>query len=80
MKKGDYILFTNNEFNFPRSFLCKITSIHNYDSFEKYLKSETLEKCLPGIDSLEQGVSIYHKYYTKEDEAKYKIKAFRLKI
>jgi ASC-1-like (ASCH) protein len=80
MKKGDYILFENNDLDFLRSFRCKITSIHNYNSFEHYLESETLEICLPGIDTIEEGIRIYYKYYKKEDEAKYKIKAFRLRI
>ena len=80
MKKGDCIVFINNDFEFQRSFTCKITSIHNYDSFKTYLENETLEKCLPGIDTITQGISIYYKYYKNEDEKKYKIKAFRLKL
>jgi ASC-1-like (ASCH) protein len=80
MNKGDFIIFTNNDFDFPRSFRCKITSIHNYNSFQNYLESETLEKCLPGIDTIEEGVSIYYKYYTTEDENRYKIKALRLRV
>ncbi len=79
IKKGDYIKFENNDFG-HRSFRVKITSIHNYKTFEEYLTNETLEKCLPGIDTIEQGVGIYHKYYTKEDEDKYKIVAIRVKV
>jgi ASC-1-like (ASCH) protein len=79
MKKGDYIIFENNDFDFPRSFRSKITSIHNYNSFENYLENETLEKCLPGIERIEDGIKIYYKYYKKEDEMKYKIRAIRLK-
>jgi len=80
MKKGDVILFENNDFGFPRSFQCKIKHIRDYKSFEKYLESETLKKCLPGIDRIEDGVNIYYKYYKKEDEEKYKIKAIRIKV
>lgn len=80
IKKDDYILFENNDFDFPRSFRCKITSINNYTSFENYLKNETLEKCLPGIETIEEGTSIYYKYYKKEDEIKYQIRAFRLRV
>ena len=42
--------------------------------------NETLEKCLPSIDTIEQGESIYYKYYKKDDEDKYKIIAIRLKV
>ena len=80
MKKGDKITFINNEFGFQRNFLIKITSIHNYDTFNDYLKKETLEKCLPGIDTIEDGENIYYKYYTKNDELLYKIIAIRMKV
>ena len=80
MKKGDYIIFENNDFSIPRKFKCKITSIHDYDTFEEYLESETLERCLPGIDSINEGLGIYYKYYSKDDELKYKIKGIRLKV
>ena len=77
---GDYIKFENNDFGFERNFRVKITSIHNYKSFKEYLLNETLEKCLPSIDTIEQGESIYYKYYKKDDEDKYKIIAIRLKV
>ena len=81
MKKGDKIIFTNNDFDFERKISVKITSIHKYDTFKKYLEKETLERCLPGIDSLNNGEKIYYKYYSKEDESKFKIIAIRfLKI
>lgn len=80
MIKDDYIQFENEDLGFHRSFYCKITHIHNYNLFEDYLKNETLEKCLPGIDSMEEGLNVYYKYYTKEDESIYKIIAIRLKV
>ena len=80
MKKGDYIIFENNDFAVSRTFRCEVTSIHHYNSFENYLRAETLAKCLPGIDTIEHGVSIYHEYYKPEDEATYKIVAIRLRV
>ncbi len=80
IKKGDYIKFVNNDFEFERNFRIKITSIHNYKSFKEYLLGETLEKCLPNIDTIEQGERIYYKYYKKEDEHKYNIIAIRFKV
>jgi len=80
MVKGDCILFVNNDFGFSRSFRCKITSIRKYNSFKDYLKNETLERCLPGIDTIEDGINIYYKYYKKEDEDLYKIVAIRLRV
>ena len=54
--------------------------INQYNSFKKYLIGETLKKCIPGIETIEQGINIYYKYYTKEDENKYKIVAICLKL
>ena len=73
---GDFILFTNNEFGFERKFKIKIINISYYDNFQKYLEKETLKRCLPGINTIKDGLNIYYKYYSKSDELKYKIKAF----
>lgn len=80
MKKGDYIIFENNDFGFNRKIKTKIKSINKYNNFREYLENETLEKCLPGIETLDQGINIYYKYYTIEDEIKYKIIAIKLKV
>jgi ASC-1-like (ASCH) protein len=76
MNKGDFILFTNNELGFERSITISIKHITYYDNFKSYLETETLAKCLPGITNIEDGLKVYYNYYTKEDELKYKIKAF----
>ena len=80
MKKGDCIKFVNNDFGFLRSFYVKIKSKHYYNSFQEYLENETLDKCLPGIENIEDGVKIYYKYYSKEDEKKYKIVAIKFSL
>lgn len=78
MKKGDIIQFVNND-NHYREFKIKITSIHHYNNFESYLLSESLELCLPGIDTIDEGVSIYHKYYPIDEVEKFGIIAVRFK-
>ena len=78
MNVGDFIVFTNNELGFERKFTVEIKKITYYDNFQLYLENESLEKCLPGIDSMEEGLNVYYKYYSKNDEMKYKIKAFTL--
>lgn len=76
MKIGDSIIFTNDELGFKRRFKVEIKNITCYENFHEYLENETLEKCLPGIDSMEDGLIVYYKYYSKKDEMEYKIKAF----
>jgi ASC-1-like (ASCH) protein len=61
MKKDDIITFINNDF-FQRRIDVKITSVKRYNSFESYLYSEKLERCLPGIDNIDDGYDIYSIY------------------
>lgn len=75
MNIGDFIIFKNNELGFLREFKIEIKHISFYYNFETYLKSETLSCCLPGIDTIEQGLHVYQKYYPETQQ--YMIKAFR---
>lgn len=78
MNIGDYIVFTNNELGFNRKFRIKIQNICYYDDFKTYLENETVDKCLPGINTIEEALTVYYKYYTKDDEHTYSIKCFHL--
>ena len=80
LTKGDIINITNNELGFERKYEIKITSVHRYKTFREYLERESLDKCLPGIDIIEDGVKVYYKYYSKIDEEKYKIIAIRFRL
>jgi len=84
MKVGDIIQWNN--FNFrPRSVLTRITGKAEYPTFREYLEKEGLDKCLPGMEKLgseklgiEYGLSIYYKYFTKEDEKEFGVVAIRM--
>ena len=65
MNIGDSITFTNNELGFDRKCKVEIKNITYYDTFQTYLENETLERCLPGIDNIEDGLRVYYKYYKK---------------
>jgi ASC-1-like (ASCH) protein len=58
----------------------KITKKQKYDTFNEYLETEGLKQCLPGISSIEDGLSVYFKYFTKEEEAEFGVVAIRLKL
>lgn len=79
MNKGDYITWTNNDLGFSRSCKTMITSVHHYNNFKDYLNSEGMNKCLPGIDNLDQGLSVYYRYFSKQQEQSFGIVAIRLK-
>ena len=67
IKIGDQINFTNG----TDSFLANVTEIREYDSLEKYFDDVTLEKALPGITSIEEGLDIYHQWSTEEKIRQY---------
>ena len=77
---GDTLVFTNNEIeNLSRECKVKVKNIINYQTFYNYLKTEKLKNCLPGIDNLDDGVSIYYGFYSKADEDKFKVLAIKIK-
>lgn len=79
MEIGDIVEWTNNDF-MPRSIFTKITGKAEYSTFKEYLETEGLDKCLPGIPTMEHGLSVYFKYFTKEDEAEFGVIAIRLEL
>jgi len=79
MKVGDVVKWTNDNF-LKRQILTKITGKAEYKTFAEYLETEGLDKCLPGMPTLEHGLSVYFKYFTKEEEAEFGVVAIRLKL
>ena len=80
MVVGDIIVFENKDFQIPRTIKVQIVGITHYDTFQSYLESETLALCLPGMDTLTEGLGVYYKYFSMEDEIKYGIVAIKLKL
>lgn len=60
--------------------ITQVTDVVYYPDFEKYLTEERLKNCLPGIRTIKDGISVYHKFYPKEERHKYKVMAIRLKL
>lgn len=79
MAIGDLVKWINDDFQ-PRSVLTKIVRKTKYSSFNEYLKAEGLDKCLPTFKSLDDGVKVYHKYYSYQDEQQYGVIAICLEV
>jgi ASC-1-like (ASCH) protein len=56
----------------------RIVGISVYDSFGGYLLGEGLDRCLPGIGSLKEGVAVYRQYYSERDESASGVVGIRL--
>jgi len=53
---------------------------NQYKTFEEYLTDKTLEKCLPSIKEMSNGLSVYFTYYTKEQESEFGVVAITLEV
>lgn len=79
MKIGDVITWYNDDFK-SREIKTKVTGKRIYMTFQEYLETEGLEKCLPGVPSIDHGLIVYFKYFTKEDEQRYGVVAIELEL
>ena len=75
-EKDDIIKFKNND----SFFMAKIIKIIKYSTFEEYLSQEGLARTLPGIKTIKEGIDIYYKYYTPEQEKEFGILAIYVKL
>lgn len=80
IQKGDQIDWYNDDFGLKREFRTVILSKRVYQSFTSYLITEGLNKTLPTIENLEDGLKIYYLYYKPKDEEKHGIVALELQV
>jgi len=76
----DIIIWYNDDNNCYNSFKTRIIKKNIYKSFSDYLENEDLNKCLPNINNINDGLNIYYQYYNKDDENKYGIVALYLEL
>ena len=81
LKEGDIIEWHNQDFK-PRTISTQISKITKYKSFTEYLQKEKNKKHnpLPGLPSLEHELSVYYKYYSKENEKEFGVIAIQLTL
>ena len=57
-----------------------IVKIVHYPSFEAMLRTETIERVLPGVPDVESGVKVYRQFYTKAQERKQGVLAIHMAV
>ena len=62
------------------SFQAQVVGINRYSSLEVYLENETLERALPGVSSIDEGVKIYLQWSTKEQIKKHGFLGIQLNL
>tara|TARA_B110000037_G_scaffold191061_1_gene224367 strand:+ start:69 stop:407 length:339 start_codon:yes stop_codon:yes gene_type:complete len=78
IKKNDIIKWVNGE----ESVITLIRRVTIYKNFKNYLEKEGLRNTLPHekINNINDGINVYYKYYSKEDEEKYGILAIQMEV
>ena len=64
LKANDLVTFTCGS----RECTVRVAETVTYSSFKEMLEEETLEAVLPGVRSLAEGVKVYRRFYTKQQE------------
>lgn len=75
MKVGDHILVTNTD-DKKSQFILEITGRTEYKSFKEMLEDKTVDKVLPGCESIDQGVKIYYEIADYKEKEKLGVAAF----
>ena len=60
MTKGRTVSITGNDGSI---LTCVVADVRKYTSFDDYLMAEGLDRTLPGVTSLEDGLAVYAKYF-----------------
>ncbi|PRQ26261.1 putative PUA-like domain-containing protein [Rosa chinensis] len=53
---------------FNKCLIVEVKEVRSYGSFSDMLQAESLEKVLPGVKTIEEGVQVYRRFYTEEIE------------
>jgi len=75
MKKDDIVVFTNDSLGFKRTTTVVIEDIKEYKYFRTYLIHQGIDRCLPGIETIDDGQQVYYNYFSKAEEKKYGVLA-----
>ena len=73
---NDIIIWNNNE----EYVTTKVVNITKYKTFYDYLENQGLEKTVPFVKTIDDGVKIYYTFYTKKEEDEFGVLAFQLEV
>uniref|UniRef100_A0A7N0U077 ASCH domain-containing protein n=1 Tax=Kalanchoe fedtschenkoi TaxID=63787 RepID=A0A7N0U077_KALFE len=58
--------------------MLEVQGVHRYDSFSEMLGSEGLSRVLPGVQTVEEGVQVYRRFYTETEEKSFGVLAIQV--
>lgn len=69
IKIGDVVNIVNSKKKEDK-FQMKVVKLNKYKTIEEYLKTETLERTLPGVKTIKDGEKVYMDYWDSEKDKK----------
>ena len=75
LKEGDEIVWKAND----DTCRVKIVKIVPYNTIREMLEKEGIERVLPGFSDIANGINLYRKYYSEQDEEKFNVIAIKMK-
>jgi ASC-1-like (ASCH) protein len=75
---GDHIVVCNNEETDSVEFLVK--DVRRYVSFQEMLEKEPFKKILPDVESINEGIGIYKKFYDPAEEKEFGVVAIEVEL
>ncbi len=65
--KDTFAHLLNREITFNKTYKCQVTNIKHYQNLSEMLQSENLDLLLPNVKTIEDGLKIYHEFWSDED-------------
>lgn len=78
VKPGYHIVVYNEEETDSCETL--VRDVRTYSSIKEMLEFEQFKKLLPDVETVEQGVEIYKRFYTEEQEKEFGVVAIEVKL
>ncbi len=76
IKVGHVIMFVSEN----ERIFAEVQSIRLYPNFEEMIVNEGLERVLPGVETVEEALKIYRKYYGEREVYKYGVVALEVRL
>jgi len=76
IKPGDHIIVHNEEETDSVEVLVK--DVRTYISIKEMLEQENIKNILPDVETVEQGIGVYQKFYTKEQQKEFGVIAIEV--
>lgn len=78
IKPGDFIVVhTNDETDY---FSVRVKRVAPYPSIKAMLETEGLKNLLPDVDTMDEGIELYRKFYSQQQESEFGMVAIEVEL